>query len=112
MEPDARLWIGSSDETGLRALFTDLATGRRIIIDATVEDGEWWAEMPLLVIGHTYRVELVTQTIVPVEFYPYVLTGTLPTSSTTLAAGVNVTVSKVWEADGDTYLSPDQWLIV
>lgn len=68
--------------------------------------------MPVLVIGHTYRVELVTQLIVPMDYYPYVLTGTLPTSSTELAAGVNVTVSKVWEADGDTYLSPDQWLII
>lgn len=68
--------------------------------------------MPDMVIGHTYRVELVTQLIVPVDYYPYVLTGSLPTSSNELAAGVHVTVSKVWEADGDTYLSPDQWLII
>ena len=110
--PDARLWIGSSDETGLLVLFTDLATGRRTIVSATEDNDEWYCEPPELVIGHTYRVELVNSSITPVDFTPYAFDGSVFAPATSDVSAVNVDFVRVWDVDGDTYLSPDQWLSI
>ena len=111
-EEDARLWIGSSDEANLMVLFTDLATGRRTIVSATEEDDEWYCEPPELVVGHTYRVELVNQTVTPVDFTPYTFDGSTFALATEDVSAVNVDFVKVWESDGDTYLGPDQCLSI
>lgn len=94
-------------------MFTDLATGRRIIVPATEDTDEWWAEFPELVIGHTYLVQLVTNAIAAVEFYPYELSGVGFVADATLVDGVNVEIVKVWEVSGDTYYSAfDQWVSI
>ena len=59
--------------------------------------------VPELVVGHSYRVQLVTGLITPIRFYPYVLSGTTYVADTTLVDGVNITVVKVWEPNGDSY---------
>ena len=111
-EEDARLWIGSSAEANLMVLFTDLATGRRTIVSATEEDDEWYCEPPELVVGHTYRVELVNPTVTPVDFTPYTFDGSTFALATEDVSAVNVDFVKVWESNGDTYLGPDQWLSI
>jgi len=93
-------------------LFTDLATGRRTIVSATEEDDEWYCEPPELVVGHTYRVELVNQTVTPVDFTPYTFDGSTFALATEDVSAVNVDFVKVWESDGDTYLGPDQCLSI
>lgn len=104
------MWIGTSALSGLSALFTDLATGRIITVDAVEDANEWYVIFPELVIGHAYLIHL-TIGITPVQFYPYVLTAGAYVADTTLVDGVAATVVKVWEADGDTYYtSNDQYL--
>lgn len=111
-DEDARLWIGTSALNGLSALFTDLATGRRIFIEATDDTNEWWVPMPDLVIGHAYLIQL-TIGVNPVQFYPYVLTNGAFVADATLRDGAIATVSKVWEPGGDTYYtSSDQYLTI
>lgn len=106
------MWIGTSALSGLSALFTDLATGRVITVDATEDTDEWHVIFPELVIGHAYLIQL-TIGITPVQFYPYVLTGGSYVADTILVDGVVATPVKVWEADGDTYYtSNDQHLSI
>lgn len=91
-------------------MFTDLATGRHIFIEATEDTDEWWVTMPDLVIGHAYLIQL-TIGVNPVEFYPYVLTAGTFVSDTTLRNGAIATVTKFWEPGGETYYtSNDQYL--
>ena len=112
-EEDARLWIGSTSLAGLSVLFTDLATERKLIVTATEDSDEWWVPFPELVVGHSYRVQLVTGLITPIRFYPYVLSGTTYVADTTLVDGVNITVVKVWEPNGDSYYTTqDQYVSI
>ena len=111
-DEDARLWIGTSALNGLSALFTDLATGRVITIDAVEDTNEWYVIFPELVVGHAYLIQLAIG-ITPVQFYPYVLTAGAYVADTTLVDGVAATVVKVWEVSGDTYYtSNDQHLSI
>ena len=106
------MWIGTSALNGLSALFTDLATGRVITIDAVEDTNEWYVIFPELVVGHAYLIQLAIG-ITPVQFYPYVLTAGAYVADTTLVDGVAATVVKVCEVSGDTYYtSNDQHLSI
>lgn len=96
----------------MNALVTDLATGRVITLDAVEDTDEWYVIFPELIIGHAYLFQLAVG-LVPVQFYPYVLTNGALVADTTLVDGVIATVVKVWEVDGDTYYtSNDQYLSI
>lgn len=112
-DPDGALYIGSVDATGLKALFTDLATERRTIVDVIADGEEWYVEAPdFFVEGHTYSVQLVTQLIVPIDFYPYTFDGTDFVVSDTLTGGVTFAVVKVYDTAGDSYVGLDQHISV
>lgn len=113
-DDDARLYIGTSQLDGLKVLFTDIATGRKTLMDATVDGDEWYVTEPPLISGHTYRAQLVVNEITPVTFYPYVLDqttyGTSYVADDTQYRGVNFSVVKGYYPEGDTYFGQDQWL--
>lgn len=111
-DDDARLWIGISALSGLSAIVTDLATGRKLYLNALEDADEWYIVMPELVVGHMYLFQLGIG-VNPVEFYPYVMGGYSITSGTEKVDGVNATVLKFYEPTGETYYtSNDQFLVV
>ena len=110
-DEDARLWVGTSSLTGLRALFTDLATGRETLVYAIEDTDEWYIDaLDFFIPGHTYTVQLVANATTPVDFYPYTFNGSTYEASTDTTGAVVFTVQKIYTTAGDSYTSPDQYV--
>ncbi len=111
-QEDARLWIGTTTTDGVKALFTDIATGRKTILIPTEDNDEWYVTDPPLIPGHTYEVQLVVKELTPVSFYPYVLNGTDYEAYDTACLGVTFPVTKCYDYMSATYTGSDQWVSI
>ncbi len=111
-DADARLWIGDPSIATTFVRFTDLATGRVLIVPGVLDGTEVYVTpAPDLFEGHTYLVEMVYEGI-PIAFAPFELVGTAFTPTTNTYTGVHVMFTVGVDTDGDTYIGNDQWLTI
>lgn len=112
VDDDARVYLGESLLSNLKARLTNMATGRVIELPVQRAGADVYLDgLPELVMGHVYLVEL-TYNAIPVAFYPYQLTGTNFVATSTGYMGVYVTFDVLVDGDGDTYIGPDGWLTI
>lgn len=110
-DDDARLWLGETLLTGMKARFQNLGSGHISIHDVQKESDEAWMEHPDLAPGF-YLVQLVYGTGAPIQFTPYVLNGDAFEAAQNSYFGVTVEIEQVKDQGNSTYTSNDQWLSI
>lgn len=112
VDDDARVYLGESLLTNVKARLTNMATGRVIELPVQRDGADVYLEgLPELVMGHVYKVE-VTYNGIPTAFFPYELVGTTWVSTTARYMAAYVQFDVRVDAIGDTYIGPDQWLTI
>lgn len=111
VDDDARLYIGESLLSGLKARFTNLATGAVIELPVYRDGADVYIEGLSVTNVLTFLVEL-TYNGVATAFYPYELTGTNFVATTASYMGVYATFDVRVDNDYNTYTTGDQWLSI
>lgn len=111
VDDDARLYIGQSLLTGIKARFTNLATGAVIEVPVSRDGADVYVDGLTVTNELTFLVEL-TYNGIPTAFYPYTLTGTNFVATTTSYMGVYATFDVRVDGDFDTYTTGGQWLSI
>ena len=111
-EDDAQLWIGESALADVKVSLTNLATGRRTLYEPERLNQDVIIDLPDLLPGTVYLVQIVTLDIQPTAFSPYEWDGTQHTASVSTYTGIHVTMDVGFNATNGTYLSYDQWLSI
>lgn len=110
-DEDARLYLGESLLSNLKARFTNLATGAIVELPTLRDGADVYVEGLTLTNTLTFLVEL-TYNGIPTAFYPYSLTGTNFVASTASQMGIYATFEVMRDADFNIYTSGDQWLSI
>lgn len=111
-EEDAVLYIGETDAPNVTAMFTNLGSQHRALVNVT-RDGDEVSVTPFPDIAPgKYLIQLVHSLLVPVEFTPYTQTGYSIAIGADSYFGVYVEIGKVYDVDGGTYIGPDQWVVI
>ena len=111
-DEDARLYVGDTSAPFVRVLFTNLGTGRRDIVAGQLDGTEVYVSpVPSLANEQVYKVELVTQEIVPIPFLPYVQEGYSIELGLDEVTCVTFRAVKAYDSAGSTYQGSDQWIV-